>query len=33
MDAANASYAADAAQAVANFSAAASFDAQMTVGN
>jgi hypothetical protein len=33
MDAANASYAADAAQAAANVSAAASFDAQMTVGN
>jgi hypothetical protein len=33
MDAANASYAADAAQDAANVSAAASFDAQMTVGN
>src|ERR1700733_3316438 len=33
MDAANASYAAEAAQAAANVSAAASFDAQMTVGN
>jgi hypothetical protein len=33
MDAANAGYAADAAQAAANVAAAASFDAQMTVGN
>jgi hypothetical protein len=33
MAAANASYAADAAQAAANVAAAASFDAQMTVGN
>jgi hypothetical protein len=33
MDAANTAYAADAAQAAANVAAAASFDAQMTVGN
>jgi hypothetical protein len=33
MDAANASYAQDAATAAANVAAAASFDAQMTVGN
>ena len=33
MDAANTAYAADAAQAAANVSAAATFDAQMTVGN
>ena len=33
MDAANAGYAQDAATAAANVAAAATFDAQMTVGN